>query len=40
MSRVRRLEYLFLGALLAAVVAGCGSAASVGDPISSAPVAS
>ena len=40
MSRVGRLEYLFLGALSAAVVAGCGSAASAGDPISSAPVAS
>ncbi len=40
MSRVRTPPYLFLIALLAALAAGCGSAASAGDPNSSVPVAS
>jgi S1-C subfamily serine protease len=40
MSRVRRPPYLFLVALLATLAAGCGSAASAGDQISSVPVAS
>jgi hypothetical protein len=40
MSRVRRPPYLFLVALLAALAAGCGSAASAGAPISGVPVAS
>jgi putative serine protease PepD len=40
MSRVRRPRYAFLVALLAILAAGCASAATAGDPISSAPVAS
>ena len=40
MSRLRRPPYAFLVALLAALAAGCGSAASAGDRISSVPVAS
>ncbi len=40
MSRVKRPPCLFLVALLAAVVAGCGSAASGDERISSVPVAS
>jgi putative serine protease PepD len=40
MSRARRPQYLFLVALLAALAAGCGAAASAGDRISNAPVAS
>ena len=40
MSRVRRPPYPFLVALLAALAAGCGSAASAGDRVSSVPVAS
>jgi putative serine protease PepD len=40
MSRLSRPAYLFLVALLAALAAGCGSAASAGDRISSVPVAS
>jgi putative serine protease PepD len=40
MSRVRRPAYPFMVALVAALAAGCGSAASAGDRISSVPVAS
>jgi S1-C subfamily serine protease len=40
MSRVSRTPYAFLLALLAALAAGCGSAASAGDRISSVQVAS
>jgi putative serine protease PepD len=40
MTGLRRLPSLFLIALLAALAAGCGSAASAGEPISSVPVAS
>ena len=40
MSRVRRSPYPFLVVLLAALAAGCGTAASAGDRISSVPVAS
>jgi putative serine protease PepD len=40
MSRVRRPKYPFLVALLATLAAGCGSAASAGERISSVPVAS
>ena len=40
MSRVRRPPYLFLVALLAALAAGCGSAASPGRRVSSVSVAS
>jgi putative serine protease PepD len=40
MSRVRRPAYAFLVGLLATLAAGCGSAASAGDRISSVPVAS
>ena len=40
MSRARRPPYLFVIALLAALAAGCGSAASAGDRITSVPVAS
>ena len=40
MSRVRRPPYAFLVALLAAIAGGCGTAASAGDQISSAGVAS
>jgi putative serine protease PepD len=40
MSRVRRSPYLFLVALLAALVAACGSAASAGDRVSSVSVGS
>jgi predicted small secreted protein len=39
MKRVRRPQYLFLVALLAALAAGCGTAASAGGGISTAPVA-
>ena len=38
MSRVWRPLYPFFAALLAALAAGCGSATSVGDPVSSVPV--
>jgi S1-C subfamily serine protease len=37
---VRRLQYVFFVALLAALAAGCGSAAPVGERISSVPLAS
>jgi S1-C subfamily serine protease len=40
MSSLRRVPYLFFVALLAALAAGCGTAASAGDRISSVPVAS
>jgi putative serine protease PepD len=40
MSRVRRPRYAFVVALLAALCAGCGAAASTGEPISSVAVAS
>jgi S1-C subfamily serine protease len=40
MSRPRRPPYPFLVALLAILTAGCGSAASAGERISSVPVAS
>jgi len=40
MSCARRLPYPFGIALLTALAAGCGSAASAGDPITSVPVAS
>ena len=40
MSRARRPTYPFVIALLAALAAGCGSAASAGDRISSVPVVS
>jgi putative serine protease PepD len=40
MSRVRRPPYPFLVALIAALAAGCGKAASAGDRISSVPAAS
>jgi S1-C subfamily serine protease len=40
MTRVRRPPYRFAVALLAALAAGCGSAASSGDRISSVPVVS
>jgi putative serine protease PepD len=40
MSRVRRPPYPFLVALIAALAAGCGKAASASDWISSVPVAS
>ena len=40
MSHARRPPYLFVVALLAALVAGCGSAASAGDRASSVSVAS
>ncbi|HUE28283.1 MAG TPA: trypsin-like peptidase domain-containing protein [Solirubrobacteraceae bacterium] len=40
MSRVRMPHYLVLVGLLAALAAGCGSAASAGERISSVPVAS
>ena len=38
MSRLRRPRYVFLIALLSAAAAGCGSAASAGDRVSSVPV--
>jgi putative serine protease PepD len=38
--RMRRPSYAFFLALLTTLAAGCGSAASAGDPISSGPVAS
>ena len=40
MSRLRRSPSLFLIVLIAALAAGCASAASAGEPISSVPVAS
>jgi S1-C subfamily serine protease len=40
MSRLRTPSYPFLFALLVTLAAGCGSAASAGDRISSVPVAS
>jgi S1-C subfamily serine protease len=40
MSRVRKPTYLFLVVLLAALGAGCGSAATTGERISSVPLAS
>jgi hypothetical protein len=40
MSRARRPPYPFVIALLAALAAGCGSAASAGGRITSVPVAS
>ena len=40
MSGARRPSHLFLIALLAAVAAGCGSAASTGDRITGVPVPS
>ena len=40
MNRLKRPRSLFLVALLAALVAGCGAAASAGGPTSAAPVAS
>ena len=40
MSRVRRPRYVLLIALLAALAAGCGSAASAGEPTHSVPLAS
>ena len=40
MSRMKRPPYLFLLALLAALTAGCGSAASAGDRVSGVTVAS
>ena len=39
MSRMERPRYAFVLALLATLVAGCGTAASAGEPISSIPVA-
>jgi putative serine protease PepD len=40
MSHLRKPRYPFLVALLAALAAGCGTASSAGDQISSVPVAS
>jgi len=40
MRRLRRPRYAFVVAPLAAVVAGCGTPASVGDPVSAAPASS
>ena len=40
MSGVRRPLYAFLAALIATLAAGCGTAASVADPVSGVPVVS